>query len=393
MFAEPTVFLLGAGASWHYGYPTGEDLVKKIIQKADHLQKYLEFSAQTNHGITPDYVAELGMPNTSITEKWHTALGDCRTIKARLEQVSPLVIDYFLGWNPKLQSVGRLLIAWVILECENLYENNHGNINRREALINSPLEPDRIRANNISLQKYKGNWCRFIIHQMAIGCKNSPDISRNALHFVTFNYDASLERALSNGLSHIELFQRGDIESFLSGNRITHIYGKVRKNPFDSPAELNWSEQGRNPKDLRQGQMRHLYDYKKFLDEIHSASREIRVIDPDDKETDKAALEFAASAIENARYVYVLGYGFDENNSARLRLRESLNSAIPTKKSVFFTNYGDVNRINKRASRLFFGNDSHFSSGAPHVEYGNVTYFEKSYRDAYEAIELDFDVP
>lgn len=27
MFRVPTVFILGAGASWHDGYPTGEELV------------------------------------------------------------------------------------------------------------------------------------------------------------------------------------------------------------------------------------------------------------------------------------------------------------------------------------------------------------------------------
>jgi hypothetical protein len=35
MFHVPTVFILGAGASWHYGYPTGEDLVKMVIERAD----------------------------------------------------------------------------------------------------------------------------------------------------------------------------------------------------------------------------------------------------------------------------------------------------------------------------------------------------------------------
>jgi len=34
MFTSETVFVLGAGASWHYGYPTGEGLVKKVVQKA-----------------------------------------------------------------------------------------------------------------------------------------------------------------------------------------------------------------------------------------------------------------------------------------------------------------------------------------------------------------------
>jgi hypothetical protein len=32
--ANKTVFILGAGASWHYGYPTGEELTKKVIAKA-----------------------------------------------------------------------------------------------------------------------------------------------------------------------------------------------------------------------------------------------------------------------------------------------------------------------------------------------------------------------
>ena len=37
MFKRKTVFILGAGASWHYGYPTGEDLVRKVIGAANRL--------------------------------------------------------------------------------------------------------------------------------------------------------------------------------------------------------------------------------------------------------------------------------------------------------------------------------------------------------------------
>lgn len=393
MFTESTVFLLGAGASWHYGYPTGEALVKKIIQKADYLQKYLEFSTQANHSFMPAYIADMKSAESSANERWLAALIDCMALKSRLEQVNPLVIDYFLGWNPKLQSIGRLLIAWVILECEYLFERNHGNFNRRETLQNSPLESERIISGKIDLQKCKDNWCRFIVHQIAINCRRSSDILRNAINFVTFNYDISLERALSKGLNHIELFERADIESFLSGSRLTHIYGKVRENPFELPPELIWSEQGRDPKDLREGQLQHLNNYKIFLDEIYSASRGIRVIDPDDKETDERALQEATNAIKNARHVYVLGYGFDENNSERLRLRDSLGGNNPRRLSVSFTNYGNVNRINKRASNLFFGNSVHFSPEAPQVEFGNQTYYEKSDRDVYEALELDFDLP
>jgi hypothetical protein len=53
MFTKNTVFILGAGASWHYGYPTGEELVKKVIQKADYACDYLEYSTTNAHRVLP----------------------------------------------------------------------------------------------------------------------------------------------------------------------------------------------------------------------------------------------------------------------------------------------------------------------------------------------------
>jgi hypothetical protein len=390
MFVEPTAFILGAGASWHYGYPTGEQLVKKIIERANNLQKYLEFSARTQHGNIPAYIAEMEKPTASVQDKWQSALDDCTTLKTRLEQVNPLVIDYFLGWNPKLKSVGRLLIAWVILECEYRYEQNRSNLNRREALLDSPLESDRVRVKNISLQKYKDNWCRFLIHQIAINCKSSSDILKNTVHFVTFNYDISLERALSSGLSHIELFQHDDIENFLANGRVVHVYGKVRENPFERPPQLAWQNQALNTERVS---VQQLVEYEDFLNQIYYASRGIRVIDPDDKGADQGAIDAAVSAIRNAAHVYILGYGFDENNSARLNLQESLRAVKPTRQSVSFTNFGNSNRINKRASKVFFRNEAYFSSEMPQVASLDQSRYEKSHRDVYEALELDFDLP
>jgi hypothetical protein len=111
MFTSETVFILGAGASWHYGYPTGEGLVKKVVQKATYLSSYFEFSAQMQSNFRPTFVIDNAPVNVSIKEQWLAALQDCERLKSGLEQVNPLVIDYFLGWNPRLQRIGRLLIA------------------------------------------------------------------------------------------------------------------------------------------------------------------------------------------------------------------------------------------------------------------------------------------
>ena len=53
------VFILGAGASWHYGYPTGEMLVENIIEKAEIAIKYFEHSARIGNPEVPEY---LGSP-------------------------------------------------------------------------------------------------------------------------------------------------------------------------------------------------------------------------------------------------------------------------------------------------------------------------------------------
>ena len=46
MFTNKTVFILGAGASWHYGYPTGEELVKQVIKRYELAEKFFDSSVQ-----------------------------------------------------------------------------------------------------------------------------------------------------------------------------------------------------------------------------------------------------------------------------------------------------------------------------------------------------------
>jgi hypothetical protein len=393
MFTTKTAFILGAGASWHYGYPTGEQLVKKIIEKAAYASAYFEFSAQHSNHLRPECLVEMASPDVPLQQQWTGVLQQCELLKAGLQQVNPLVIDYFLGWNPKVSVIGLLLIAWVILECEHNQLLNRGNLNRRETLTNSPFEAERIKANTVDLKKYKDDWCRFVIHQLAINCKSSSDLFKNDITFITFNYDISLERAIYQGLRHIELFRSEDIEKFLSGGRILHVYGKVRENFAAHPPRLKWNEQGRNPKDLiDNARSQHLSDYKNFLDQIYLASRGIRVIDPEDKDTDKETTRASVEAIKGASSLYILGYGFDQNNSDRLNLQYLLHRQQLRDKHVFFTNFGNVNRVNKRASVLFFGDTQHFLPSGSQVEaVTNNFYYERSFRDVYEALELDFD--
>jgi hypothetical protein len=361
MFNTPTVFILGAGASWHYGYPTGETLVEKVIERASSAARFFEYGHKAVHSDRPDYIND-GDTATS----WRKAHDECLRLKAGLEQVRPLVIDYYLGWNPDLQNIGRLLIAWVILECECFSQNR--NINRDG------------EGNN--------DWCRFVIHQLAMNCKSSDDLQLNRVSFVTFNYDISLETRLRDGLGHIQMFSKADVEKFLVGSRIVHIYGKIREE-VASAAKVDWNVRNQDPEHLRGRTANYHTSMKALLDAAHAASKGLRVIDPHDKGTDDREIMIARSAIADAERTFILGYGFDENNNNRLNLRAYLRHATDLlKKPVAFTNYRDINQINKRASNLFYGSAQYFPPGGPAIQ----DRYEKSTRNTYDALAMDFDL-
>jgi hypothetical protein len=366
--SNSTVFILGAGASWHYGYPTGEELVKKVIQKASIAAHFCQHSRAISTQ-RPNYLSEGQGVNPQWPVLWDKARDDCEKLKAGLEQVKPLVIDYYLGWNPDLQSIGRLLIAWVILECEHFSQKT--NINR------GPTEQGR------------DDWCRFIIHQIAINCKDSEDLRLNKVSFVTFNYDVSLEHALCDGLKHIQMFRENDVAAFLGGSRITHVYGKIR-DVTAVAAGIVWDAQNENPTDLRDAQLiNYQVRMKELLDAAYAASKGLRVIDPDDKGTNDTEIMIARTVIANVSRIFILGYGFYENNSDRLNLRETLRHDVRlANKRIAFTNYQDINQINKRASKLFYGARQFFPPGGPAIQ----DRYEKSIRNTYDALAMDFDL-
>jgi hypothetical protein len=204
--------------------------------------------------------------------------------------------------------------------------------------------------------------------------------------------------ALHQGLRHIQRFKAHDITEFLGKDRICHIYGKVRDVPPLDPPLLKWSKQSNWYKRVTAPgyddttPLLDYVEYKIFLDGIYDASRHLRVIDPKDKETDVDVIKAASEVIEQAKFVYILGYGFDENNSERLGLPKCLYYERAPNKFVLFTNFGDISRVNKRASNLLFHNMRHFPSGGSLVEQSDGVYhYERSVRNVYDALALDFE--
>src|SRR5271169_763449 len=144
MFNNPTVFILGAGASWHYNYPTGEALVKDVIAKARAASDYFGTTLKNDVGGVvhrPNYIARHSpdpLPTDAtippafadreldglMKKEWSNAVEECEDLIDRLTTVDPVVIDYFLGQNKHLGDIGRFCIAWVLLECEAVFRKH-----------------------------------------------------------------------------------------------------------------------------------------------------------------------------------------------------------------------------------------------------------------------------
>ena len=382
MIDTPTVYVLGAGASWHYGYPTGEELVQSVIQMAGALRSYCE-TRRSHDGWgedIPEFVASYishRREKEEISQAWEKVRNDCDDLISRLTAVQPVVIDFFLGWNEHLQNIGKLLISVIILCREAEWRENRRNLNRKNSIEPAyrrprPLDPDM--------------WIRFVVHQMMYACGSSNELIRNKVHFITFNYDVSLETALQSALSQLDFLDSKDISNFLSGNRIVHVYGSVReprligKNPA-IPAEWFY----------RLGQTMEVSSSNAVLDAAFRASQGIRTIDPHDKEEDSDQIEAARRHLQNAQNIYILGYGFEPKNSRRIGLDQlGPFGADSVRRRVMYTNINDHQAVNRRALKALLGSNKYPFSNEFAIEVGKIT-IQRSTRSVYEALASDFD--
>ena len=108
MILEDTIIILGAGASFPYGYPTGNDLISKIC--IEFRESYITLMDRIRGS---DYARR-----EQIIE------GSNKFID--LFRKSNLSIDHFLSINNELGWIGKAAIAFIILTAE-IKSVLHGN--------------------------------------------------------------------------------------------------------------------------------------------------------------------------------------------------------------------------------------------------------------------------
>lgn len=375
MFKEETVFILGAGASWHYGYPTGEALVKKVIEKSDAFSKML--IRYTKNAPIPAPVGDFLRSKNMLSYDGIIELAKIyRTLSERLAQTNTFVIDSFLSQqNDEIQKAGKFMIAWVILDCERQYivgskASSSNNYNRNRPMSGAALQ----------LNEHQDDWYRFIVHKLVGDCPKKSLIE-NKVSFITFNYDVSLELGLLKAFQAMpDYFDAKEIQEFFANDRIIHVYGQVREDFLSSFEPINTAISADKSPD--------------FV-ELERASQSIHTIEEVDKHTKYTQFNKAKEIIKQAKNVYILGYGFDGKNGERIGLSQLKNNWENSEemKRIYITNMGNKNTVNKTANHQLVDGSYEGNFVERHIidrRLYNGHIYEKSTKSVYAALEEDF---
>jgi hypothetical protein len=277
MFTTSTVFVLGAGVSAPFGFPTGDRLLQiltgndlEVGPSADairvqhgHVLRMLRYSHELPDEIDK-FVFELRRSGTPSIDNW-------------------------LARRPEFQTLGKTAIALVIASAEN------------KVLSHGYVEDD---------------WYKWLFDKLTRGVMKAENLKANKVSFITFNYDRMLEwRLRENILGHYGQSSESEkaVAELLS--RIFHVHGVIGENDKDLlsdfgsirvPAE-SWFSSDQEQEFIAHG--RHAL----------KLSSSIRIID--ELAARDPHLDFEiTSRIDGGEKIIFLGFGYDERNMSLLRM-------------------------------------------------------------------------
>lgn len=269
MIDTPTLFILGAGASKPYGYPTGAELRSDIVNNfKTYFEKFKNWQrsneANDAHYLIDDFV---------------------NIFKAS----SLLSIDKYLSLNPNFSYIGKIAITTCIFNSE------------QKSWFNEDMNP----------ADCKEDWYKYLYNRMTANFNKPGDyvnFSENKVAFITFNYDRSLEYFLYNSYYHSfyqSLQGNGNIQDYVKFP-IEHVYGVV------SP--LSFSE------------WPHSHDYKKnknYYNSVSNSSKGIRVIG--EERTGPSIKDNVTKLLQNYKRIFFLGFSYAPENLEVIGLPNSIN--------------------------------------------------------------------
>jgi hypothetical protein len=181
VIVKPTVLVLGAGASYPYGFPTGPQLQQKIIEKISTQEFSNTYSSLYRFS-----------PETIIKFKTNYPAAKVQSI------------DSFLQTQPKYAKIAKYVMAEILIPCEDERNFDEG----------------------FSSSLVGNDWCSYLLNHMVGPDKES--FGNNKLVVLTFNYDRSFEWYCAHRLrARWDLSTPLDALDYVKKIPILHIHGTL----------------------------------------------------------------------------------------------------------------------------------------------------------------------
>lgn len=255
MIRKPTVFVLGAGASVPYGFPTGPQLRRRLcfeMRGGYDLHALLEAT---------------GLDGKVI-----------ETVRHEFELSGLNSIDSFVAYRPQYQLICETAIAAALL----------------------PLEAV-LSLTNVGGIHGNADWYQLLWNELLSGAEALDRLTENSVRFITFNYDRSLEQFLVGAVAGTFGVDQVAAITAVQAVSIKHVYGSLGE--CESTQGFGYGGHTRDELVARTIQARSSI---KTVPSVRGGR--------DDE---------AADWLAHAHRVYVLGFGFDPINCARIGLSDA----------------------------------------------------------------------
>lgn len=251
-----TIFILGAGASMPYGFPSGEKLKNQIQEELGNLIREIPLQHPTPGALS----AILKMGSVFDARL-------CVEFSEALARSGVYSIDAFLERRPEFRKLGKSIIAYLLLK------------NEKDCLDNNML---------FRSTENEENWYRYFFNEI-------KDLKRFNFKIYTFNYERSLEYYLIEAYRNLFNYSSEEIFEKINAMNIIHLHGSL--GPIDSVEKVN------SP---NFGNVSMISNYTP----LKNLGQGIDII----YEVDSAKMYGLRNDIKTANNIVFIGFGFDKTN-------------------------------------------------------------------------------
>jgi hypothetical protein len=184
MIERPTVLVLGAGASMPFGFPSGQELMREILEEINPDSAKMLFRALLRFDF-----------NANEIDRFYNSL-------SRSQKCS---VDEFLEHRPEFMRMGKIAITLKL----------------------STYEDEKKLFDHNTTDK---NWYRYLWNKLSD--VHFEQFDKNKLSIITFNYDRSIEHYLITAMMALYEKPENECAEKLKGIPIIHVHGRLGALPW-----------------------------------------------------------------------------------------------------------------------------------------------------------------